>query len=188
MGGDPHFSVLLHDKKTLCYSVQGKANSVFNLISSNDYLLNAKFVPDSKRRGVTWMGTVGVVFHKPLQYGSTSAKVTHIKMNARDRTIQIGDTINFNATAIERVTSENGNISITRRSSRDKTHHPAVTICLNDINLHFTVKFEGEHLDMIWHKPIESGTSHGLIGELSASNKVFMNFKHLPLRYNYVIL
>ena len=166
MGGDPHFSVLLHDKKTLCYSVQGKANSVFNLISSNDYLLNAKFVPDSKRRGVTWMGTVGVVFHKSLQYGSTSAKVTHIKMNARDRTIQIGDTISFNATAIERLTSENGNISITRRSGHDKTHRPAVTICLNDINLHFTMKFEGEHLDMIWHKPIKSGTSHGLIGEL----------------------
>ena len=164
MGGDPHFSVLLHDKKTLCYSVQGKANSVFNLISSNDYLLNAMFVPDSKRRGVTWMGTVGIVFHKPLQYGS--AKVSHIKFSARDRTVQIGDTISLNANAIEKMTSENGSISITRRRRKDKTQHPAVTTYLENVNLHFTVNFDGEHLDLFWHKPVESSTSHGIIGEL----------------------
>ena len=52
-GGDPHFSVLLRDGSLLCYSVQGESNSAFNLISSTDFLVNAKFVPDSKREGVT---------------------------------------------------------------------------------------------------------------------------------------
>ena len=74
-GGDPHFSVLLSDGNLLCYSVQGKRNSAFNLISSTNFLINAKFIPDSKREEVTWMGSIGIVIHKALRFGAT--KVTH---------------------------------------------------------------------------------------------------------------
>ena len=110
------------------------------------------------------MGTVGVVFHTPLQYGS--CKVSHIKFSARNHTVQIGDTISLDANAIEKLTSENGSISLTRRRRRDTTRHRTITICLENVNLDFAVKFDGEHLDLFWHKPVESSNSHGLIGEL----------------------
>ena len=134
------------------------------------------------------MGSVGVVFHKPLQYGS--AKVSHIKFSARDHTVQIGDTISLNANAIEKMTSENGSISITRRRRKDKTQHPAVTICLENVNLHFAVKFDGEHLDLFWHKPVESSTSHGIIGELCSkkSNHSIIIIIILPRRLCELLL
>ena len=61
--------------------------------------------------------------------------------------MQIGYTISLNANAIEKITSENGSILITG-SRRDKTQHPAVTICLENVNLHSAVKFDGEYLDL----------------------------------------
>jgi len=44
MGGDPHFSIMLPDNNMLCYTVQGKRGSVFNLISNKNFHMNALFV------------------------------------------------------------------------------------------------------------------------------------------------
>ena len=164
VGGDPHFSILLQDNKQLCYSVQGKSDSVFNLISSTDFLINAKFVADSKREGITWMGSIGVVINKALHYGGS--KVTHFRFDAKDRTIYIGDKLVVDTSTIRELTSENSTISIVELySSASPTHHPGVKVHLKDIGLYFTIMFQREHLDMQWHSPVEQSNSHGLIGE-----------------------
>ena len=164
-GGDPHFSIILNDGKRLCYSVQGEKEHVFNLITCNEFLLNAEFVPDAKRDEVTWMGNIGVVIRKTLKY--ENSKVSHFRFDARSRTVYVGDTIMFDASSIEELTSDNGHISIVK-SNRQTSHprHPSVRVHLKDVGLNFTVKFEDEHLDWFWHSPIGGNNSHGLIGEL----------------------
>ena len=162
-GGDPHFSVLLTDGKLLCYSVQGESNSAFNLISSSDFVVNAKFIPDSKREEVTWMGSIGVVLHKALQF--RTSKVTHIQFNAKSHTIYIGIEVPHNVNEVREIISKNGNISIVERDPKFTPLHPAVKVHLKDVGLYFTVKFYGEHLDLKWHHVVKDSNSHGLIGE-----------------------
>ena len=164
MGGDPHFSIALHDGRMLCYSVQGRPNSVFNLISSDHFLINAKFVPDSKRKGVTWMGAVGVVLKRALKY--KGSRVTHFLFDAQSHTVQIGSKISLAANTIKELVSDNGTLSVVRhRGSVSSSGHPTMRIHLKEEGLDFTVKFEGQHLDMYWHKAVKSRNSHGLIGK-----------------------
>ena len=162
-GGDPHFSILLRDNSLLCYSVQGESNSVFNLISNTNFLINAKFTPDSKREGVTWMGSIGVVIHKTVQYGGS--RVTHLQFDALDRTVYIGDKIILDVNAVKELVSENGSLyTVERGHPAVFLHHPSVMVHLKDVGLHFSIKFEGQHLDMSWHSSVRDSNSHGLIG------------------------
>ena len=161
MGGDPHFSIILHDGKKLCYSIQGRDYSTFNLISSSDYVINAKFIPDSKRGNVTWIGSLGIVMNKPLLYGG--AKVNSFKFDADTRTVHVGSKITLDAKAVQGLVSQNGTIYIVETSSNFPCH--AVKFELKEVGLYFTVNFEDGHLDMVWHSPIAGSHSHGLIGE-----------------------
>ena len=164
MGGDPHFSIALHDGRMLCYSVQGRPDSVFNLISSDHFLINAKFVPDSKRKGVTWMGAVGVVLKRSLKY--KGSRVTHFLFDAQNHTVHIGSKISLAANTIEELSSDNGTLSVVgRHGSASFSSHPAMRIHLKEEGLDFTIKFEGQHLDMYWHRSLKSRNSHGLIGK-----------------------
>ena len=165
MGGDPHFSIALHDGNTLCYSVRGRTDSIFNLISCNDFLINAKFVPDSKRKNVTWIGSLGVVFIKALKYGGS--RVTYFKFDAQSHTVHVGKELIIKANTINELISYNGNLSITKHhGSPSPSSRPVVTIHLREVGLNLTVKFEGEHLDMSWQSAVKSWNSHGLVGEL----------------------
>lgn len=162
-GGDPHFSILLHDGKKLCYNVQGRGNSVFNLISCSDFYISAKFIADSKREDVTWLGTIGVVMNKALRYGGF--KVTHFKFDAEIRTIHIGNKIVLDPKAVREIFTENGSIVIVENNSRMSSKHPNVEFHLKELGLHFIVKFHEEHLDMVWHNTFKGSNTHGLLGE-----------------------
>ena len=162
MGGDPHFSIVLNDGKMLCYSVQGRNDSVFNLISCTTFEMNANFVPDSMRPDVTWMGAIGVVLNKALHF--KHSRVTGFKFDSKERAVHIGKKT-LPAIAIKEISSQNGSISIIRRNDKvSATLHPAVKLHLKDVGLHFTIKYENDHLDMIWHNPISGSNCHGLIG------------------------
>ena len=164
MGGDPHFSIMLPDSTRLCYSIQGKVNTAFNLISNGKFVINALFVPDSKREEVTWMGSIGVVFTKALQYGGS--KITHFKLDAVTQAIHVGDKTTLSAETIKEITSKNGSISIIELSNHaTPPRRSAVVFHLAELGLHFTVKFYNDHLDMFWLNPVTGSNSHGLIGE-----------------------
>ena len=163
-GGDPHFSIVLPDSTRLCYSIQGKVNTAFNLISNSKFIINALFVPDSKREEVTWMGSIGVVFTKALRYGGS--KITHFKFDAVTQAIHVGDKITLSAKTIKEIASKNGSISIIELTNHaTPPRHPAVVFHLAELGLHFTVKFRDDHLDMFWFSPVTGSSSHGLIGE-----------------------
>ena len=164
VGGDPHFSIVLNDGNMLCYSVQGRNDSVFNLISCSTFVMNANFVPDSKRPEVTWMGTIGVVLGRALHY--KHSRVTGFKFDSKKHAVHIGKEITLPASALKEISSENGSISIIRKNDRvSASLHPAVKLHLKDVGLHFTIKYENGHLDMIWHNPISGSNCHGLIGK-----------------------
>ena len=163
-GGDPHFSIALHDGKMLCYSVQGRPDSVFNLISCDNFLINAQFIPDSKRKGVTWMGAVGVVLKRALKF--EGSRVTHFLFDAQSYTFHIGNKISVAANTIQELISVNGTLSVVRRHGPvSPSSQPVMRISLKEEGLEFTIKFEGQHLDLFWHRAVKSKNSHGLIGK-----------------------
>ena len=111
------------------------------------------------------MGSIGIVINEALHYGGS--KVTHFKFDAKDHTVFIGDKIILDASTIKEIAAENRSISIVEsRRSASPTNHPAMRVHLKDLGLHFTVRFEDEHLDMTWHSTIKRSDCHGLIGEL----------------------
>lgn len=135
--------------------------SAFNLISSNDYLVNALFIPDARRENVTWIGSIGVVMNKAVYH--RGSKVTYFKFDANSRTVHIGSKTTLNARAIQGLVSENGTISVVEATS--SSQRPVVDFDLKEIGLHFNLKFIDTHLDMMWHSPIKGSDAHGLIGE-----------------------
>ena len=154
-----------------CYNVQGRNNSVFNLIGCSKFNMNAKFVPDIKRPEVTWMSTIGVAIDKALHY--KKFRVTGFTLDSKERTIHIGNKMALPAITINEISSENGTITLVRRNSKFPPNlHPAVKFNLKEVGLHFTVKFESDHLDMFWHSPIRGSNCHGLIGMLEANYSV----------------
>lgn len=41
--GDPHFAINLNGEKLQCFDIQGRNNTVYNLIDSNEFILNSTF-------------------------------------------------------------------------------------------------------------------------------------------------
>ena len=46
-GSDPHFAIRLSEGELLCYTFQGRHNSIFNLLGNDHLQMNAFFVPDA---------------------------------------------------------------------------------------------------------------------------------------------
>ena len=110
------------------------------------------------------MGAIGVVINRALRY--RGYKVTHIKFDAKDHTVHVGEKVILGISSIKEITANNGSISIVdTHQLNSSSHHSAVKVHLKDIGLEFTVKLEGNHLDMWWHSPVKQIDSHGLIGE-----------------------
>ena len=168
MGDDPHFSISLPDGRLLCYTVQGMHGFAFNLISSERFHMNAMFVPDARRAEVTWIGSLGMVIHQMTEYqGSNFTKIT---FTAKSKEINIGGKVTLHATKVDKLTFENGKISISEASPTAtrfrNAHYPSVTVNLREVGLHFTVMFVGDqHLDLFWHSSVQDDNSHGLIGK-----------------------
>ena len=103
---------------------------------------------------------------KALHYGGL--KVTHLKFDAQNRTVHIGNGITIGVNSIKELTAQNGSISIVKIDhSKSSSHNTAIKVHLKDMGLHFTVKLEGEHWDLWWHSSVKWKNSHGLIGELT---------------------
>ena len=90
IGDDPHFSVVLPDGTSLCYTVQGEQGFVFSLISNKMLHMNAMFVPDSRREEVTWLGSIGIVVHNN---GFKTSNATYLRFEAKSKKIYIGDNV-----------------------------------------------------------------------------------------------
>lgn len=163
-GDDPHFTVILPSNKLLCYSIQGQHHSSYNLISNKNLLMNAHFLPDSRREEVTWIGALGIVIKNSTFRDSPQTKLVFA---AKTATVSLNNKAILKAKNIDKIIFKHGRVSISE-------HHlvvvgikyPSVFINLEDVGLSFTVMFVNEHLDLFWHSTgQQQKDSHGLIGK-----------------------
>ena len=61
-GGDPHFLVNLPDNSNLCFSLQGEPGFAFNLVTSENIIINAVFIkaPPRLQNWTTVIGEIGI--------------------------------------------------------------------------------------------------------------------------------
>ena len=163
MGDDPHFSIVLPSGKVLCYTVQGEHGFAFNLITNRKLYMNAMFVPDSRRKEVTWLGSIGVVVPNSHYQDSN---MTRLKFDVDTKEVHIGEKVTLKAKNIDELTFRNGKLTISEAPPKTRFRYPAVKVNLEDAEMSFTIKFTGNHLDMFWHHVGErTESSHGLIGK-----------------------
>jgi len=93
-GMDPHFAVPLSSGHNLCYSLQGIANFVFNLISDPLININAYFIPPKVESNLkeysTFLGDVGIMIKssKCLKNDDCANKdIIKMKISAEDNTV-----------------------------------------------------------------------------------------------------
>ena len=154
------------DGKLLCYTVQGEHSFSFNLISNEHLHMNARFVPDSRREEVTWLGSIGMVVQNSA-YMDRSSNKTKLRFEAIENMIYIGDKVALQARNIEKMVFKNGKLVISEAPPVEGFKYPSVFVDLQDVDLSFTIKFMNEHLDLFWHTTGPKSTnSHGLIGAL----------------------
>ena len=125
--------------------------------------MNARFVPDAHREEVTWIGSLGIVVQNTNFQGRN---VTKIRFESDKKEICINNRMTLQAKNIESLIFKGGKLLISEGPMNEKFHYPSVKVNLEDLGLTFTVKFTGEHLDMMWNNMIGNSHSHGLIGEI----------------------
>ena len=163
-GDDPHFSIVLPSGKLLCYTVQGEHGFSFNLISNKKMTMNAKFVPDSRRSEVTWMGSMGIIVRDNTY---KQANATALRFEAMEKKVYIGDKVELAARNIDKMTFKNGKLTISEATPTEGFKYPSIYVDLQDVEITFTMKFMNEHLDIFWHRTGgKIPDSHGLIGKL----------------------
>lgn len=125
--------------------------------------MNAKFVPDSKRREVTWIGSLGLAFHE--QGPSNLKNTTFIRLESNGSIISINSRANLSARNIDSISIKKGVIGISETTPFEGFRYPSVHIILEDFGLSFSVSFKREHLDLFWHNTeLQREDSQGLIG------------------------
>ena len=162
--GDPHFNIMLPNKQSLCFTLQGQHGFVFNLLSNQLLQINALFVPDKERSEVTWLGSLGLVV-KNNHFKKSN--ITKVRLVADERMIYISDKIKLHAKSVEKLIFVNGKLKIVEAvRENDQKVHLEVQINLVDLGLNFIVWFvKGSHLDMTWNNVLQQPKrSHGIIG------------------------
>lgn len=162
--GDPHFNIMLPNKQSLCFTLQGEHGFVFNLVSNQLLQMNALFVQDKERSEVTWLGSLGLVV-KNNRFKKSN--VTKLRLVADERMIYIGDKIKLCAKSVEKLIFVDGKLKIVEAvRENDQKVRLAVQINLVDLGLNFVVWFvKGSHLDMMWNNVLQQPKgSHGIIG------------------------
>ena len=125
--------------------------------------MNAKFVPDSRRSEVTWMGSMGIIVHDSSYKQSNS---TGLRFEAIEKKIYIGDKVALEAKNIEKLSFKDGKLTITEAPPTTGYKRPSVYVDLHDVEIAFTIKYVTEHLDIFWHKTGgKVANSHGIIGK-----------------------
>ena len=158
-GSDPHFSVRLPSGQLLCFTVQGEVGMSFNLISTDELEMNARFIRLPDHPNNTWLGALGItVAGRKLIFNSTSGKVS------------IEHKMTFDPSAVQKITVNDRQLflEMTKEVTRGNNK---VEVDIRQLNLKFTVVFvtrkhmESQHLDMLWNSGgIDTETIHGLLG------------------------
>ena len=161
--GDPHFVVPLLSNQTLCYSIQGYAGLAFNLISNEDYFINAMFI-DSEEDTTesTWIGKLAVI---PRNVNKSQA----VLFDSITQEVNILGQGTFKASMINQIVfKKNQSVSFKLAMSSAKKQKDAqstVNVVYDKPKASFTVHLLHNKIDVDWNMHYEATSNiHGLMG------------------------
>ena len=169
-GADPHFVCPLKNGQSLCFSVQGEPDFIFNLFSDLNIQMNAKFAsptPDESRylvKSSTFIQQLGLMIKE-------HDDITHVKISSLDHSVMVQNTLVTVEDKLVTISIINGStkISVTNEIDEMPTKDETNWVDINsDIGFALKVKFVKNHLDMIITKT--SGLTkyvHGIQGMFS---------------------
>ncbi|XP_065889207.1 uncharacterized protein [Dysidea avara] len=167
-GADPHFVCPLKNGQSLCFSVQGEPDFIFNLFSDLNIQMNAKFAsptPDESRylvKSSTFIQQLGLMIKE-------HDDITHVKISSLDHSVMVQNTLVTVEDKLVTISIINGStkISVTNEIDEMPTKDETNWVDINsDIGFALKVKFVKNHLDMIITKT--SGLTkyvHGIQGQ-----------------------
>ena len=110
------------------------------------------------------MGSLGIIAHYATNSYQGRNKIS-LRFEAKDEKVHIGDKFTLDARGVHSLVFRNNKMFITEAESEKKEVYPSVTVNMEDVGLHFTIRFVGEHLDIYWDDvAAQSPESGGLIG------------------------
>ena len=169
---DPHFAVPLSSGHNLCYSLQGIANFVFNLISDPLININAYFIPPKVESDLkeysTFLGDVGIMIKssKCLKKKCSNKDIIKIKISAEDNTVLLGASKTAITDQVVHVIVANDTTTIQLGQRFKKEDQRYVIIEVKESQLAFKFQFMNGHLDLIILDLTGiSDTAHGIMGK-----------------------
>jgi len=174
-GQDPHFIVPLLSNQKFCYSMQGMADFIFNLVSDYFISINAYFVlPEEEKRPrfkeyATFLGDIGILIRQDGHKGKGQLeKMTKISISASDRSITVDNSKTIISDYSVNVVIDSGSTTVNIKNKVDKKITPCLTVTVKQPKLIFKVTFVHNHIDLIFID--DSGVSHdchGIMGKLN---------------------
>ena len=170
---DPHFAVPLSSDHNLCYSLQGIAHFVFNLISDPLININAYFIPPKVESNLkeysTFLGDVGIMVKSPKCLKNnkcTTEDIIKIKISAEDNTVLLGasKTAVIDQAVHVMVANNTTTVQLGRRFKKKEQRYLIIEV--KESHLAFKFQFMNGHLDMIILDLTGiNDTAHGIMGK-----------------------
>ena len=172
-GMDPHFAVPLSSGHNLCYSLQGIANFVFNLISDPLININAHFISPKIENNLkdysTFLGDVGIMIKSPkcLKNDKCANKdIIKMKISAEDNTVLLDNSKIAVTDKVVYVVVENDTTTVKLERNFKKEEQRYVIIEVRESQLAFKFQFFNSHLDLIILDLAGiSDAAHGVMGK-----------------------
>ena len=170
---DPHFAVPLSNGHNLCYSLQGIAHFVFNLISDPLININAYFIPPKVESHLkeysTFLGDVGIMIKSPkcLKNNKCAKKdIIKVEISAEDNTVLLGTSKTAVIDKVVHVMVANNTTTVQLGRRFKKKEQRYLIIEVKESHLAFKFQFINGHLDLtILDLTGISDTAHGIMGK-----------------------
>ena len=150
-GADPHFVCPLRNGQSLCFSVQGEPDFIFNLFSDLNIQMNAKFAsptPDESRYLVnssTFIQQLGLMINE-------HSDITLVKISSLDHSVMVQNSLITVKDKPVTISIANGSAKVIINGDGNEVHAKDETswVSINtDVGFGIKLKFVNSHLDMI---------------------------------------
>ncbi|XP_065900115.1 inter-alpha-trypsin inhibitor heavy chain H5-like [Dysidea avara] len=168
---DPHFAIPLSTGQQLCYSMQGLANFIFNLISHPNINVNAYFIAPEKDKNLkeyaTFLGDIGIMIQPDHCMGDCRSKhITTITISASDRSILLDGSKTVITDRPVHVLVDNSTTTIQLGQVLTNRNTPSLIVSIKKPRLSVKINFVNEHLDlMVMDDSGISSDCHGIMGQ-----------------------
>ena len=129
------FRVTLPSGHMFCYNIRGQRNTVYNLICSKHFEINAGFSANPLNSSISWMDSIGVtIFHQRKE-------TTLIMFSASDWEVSIGESVSLEADKVEKIMVSQGKLMILPMYPTELTFSPNIMVHFEELGLDFSVQY-----------------------------------------------